>query len=402
MRLPRTYPLVFALVVVVLLTAATLTVVRAGDEKDAVVFFPKTVGLYQGDNVTVLGVPIGTVRQITPVGDKVRVEVTYDADQKIPADASAAIVAPTLVSGRTVQFTPAYTGGPTLSDGTVIGVERTAIPVEFDQVKEQLHRLATSLTRQGPSAKGSLKRFLDASATALRGQGRTLNDTMRDLSMAAQTLDDNRGNLFGTLRNLQKFVTNLAASAAQIESFTGELSEAAAVLNANRTELAAALNSLNPALKQVRSFIQNHNTGLKDNIEALVRISRLLVDKQDSLAEALHVAPTAVSNFYNIYTPPSNSLTGVLSLAHFKSPALQVCSMLVAVGAPPRQCRAALGPYLDAAAIEGPPIGVSPIERNGAEDSAPPPGQNSREQSAEQESNLSGLSDLLVPQGGSR
>ena len=60
------------------------------------------------------------------------------------------IVAPNLVAARYVQLTPAYeSSGPTMPDGAVIPVERTAVPVEWDEVKAQLTRLATEL---GPTS----------------------------------------------------------------------------------------------------------------------------------------------------------------------------------------------------------------------------------------------------------
>ena len=68
---------------------------------------------------------------------------------RVPADAKAVIVAQNLVSARYVQLTPAYESGPAMTDGAVIPIERTAVPVEWDEVKEQLTRLATEL---GPEA----------------------------------------------------------------------------------------------------------------------------------------------------------------------------------------------------------------------------------------------------------
>ena len=58
-----------------------------------------------------------------------------------PADAKAIIVANNLVGTRFVQLTPAYkTSGPKMADNAVIGLERTAVPVEWDEVKTQLMR----------------------------------------------------------------------------------------------------------------------------------------------------------------------------------------------------------------------------------------------------------------------
>ena len=78
--------------------------------------FPRTVSIYQGSDVRVLGVPVGKIDSVTPSGTDVVVTMHYDADVKIPANAKAVIISPSIVGDRFVQLTPAYTGGPVLAE----------------------------------------------------------------------------------------------------------------------------------------------------------------------------------------------------------------------------------------------------------------------------------------------
>ncbi|MGH2578741.1 MAG: MlaD family protein, partial [Actinomycetota bacterium] len=55
-------------------------------------FFPRSVGVYPGSDVRVLGVRIGEVKSVTPQGRRVRVKLEYEADRKVPADAKATII----------------------------------------------------------------------------------------------------------------------------------------------------------------------------------------------------------------------------------------------------------------------------------------------------------------------
>ena len=67
------------------------------------------------------------------------------------------IISPNLVSARFIQLTPAYTGGAVLPDGGSIDLARTAVPVEWDEVKEALTQLAVQLgptTGSGAGAAG--------------------------------------------------------------------------------------------------------------------------------------------------------------------------------------------------------------------------------------------------------
>ena len=81
------------------------------ETKTVTAHFSRAVSIYEGSQVFVLGVPIGTVTAVVPEGNSVRVEMEYDAEHKVPADAQAVIVTPTLVADRFVQLTPAWTEG---------------------------------------------------------------------------------------------------------------------------------------------------------------------------------------------------------------------------------------------------------------------------------------------------
>ena len=91
-------------------------------------YFAAAVGLYPKGDVRILGVPVGTIEEVS--GKLVRVEMTVDREVRVPADAVAVAVAPSIVSDRYVQLAPVYKGGPELEDGAVIPQERTATPVE--------------------------------------------------------------------------------------------------------------------------------------------------------------------------------------------------------------------------------------------------------------------------------
>ena len=102
------------LVVVLLGLAAILTVaVTPTETKTVTAHFPRAVSVYDGTEVRILGVPVGEVTAVIPEGNSVRVEMEYDAQYDVPADAKAVIVTPTLVADRFVQLTPVYEGGPT-------------------------------------------------------------------------------------------------------------------------------------------------------------------------------------------------------------------------------------------------------------------------------------------------
>ncbi|RJO78697.1 MCE family protein [Nocardia panacis] len=309
--LPRWVALVAAAAVVAAVVAVAWQPVANLGKTKIQAYFPSTNALYVGDDVRVLGVKVGRITAVEPGRDKVRVDLLLDRGVSIPAAARAVIVSPSLVSARFIQLAPAYTGGPKLGGGGQIGLDRTAVPVEWDDIKSELARLAKTLGPVGDQ-QGSFGKFLDTAANNLDGNGQKLRDTIRELSATLNTLSDGRTDLFGSLRNLQKFVDVLSASNEQIVQFGGRLASVSAVLAGVSNELGSGLDNLDAAVSDVKRFLDTDGARLSEGVRKLGEVTQILVDKRPQLEQILHAGPTALENFYRIYQPSTGSLTGVL------------------------------------------------------------------------------------------
>ena len=162
-------------VIVALLVAAGFTMFNGGDQKTLTAHFPRAISIYEGSDVRVLGVPVGTVDKVTPSGTDVIVVMSYDAKIKIPADAKAAIIAPSIVGDRFVQLTPVYTDGDVIADGVVLDTDRTAAPLELDEIYSGLDKLNVALGPNGANSKGALTDLLETTAANFGGQGAFAN-----------------------------------------------------------------------------------------------------------------------------------------------------------------------------------------------------------------------------------
>ena len=142
---------------------------RAGTTK-ITAYFDKSVGIYDGSDVRVLGVKVGTVESVEPQGDQVKVELRVDRGIDIPAGASAAQITPSVVADRYIQLTPVFTGGDKMASGAVIPIEKTATPVEVDQLYSSIDELASALGPEGANKNGALSDFVETGAAQPRGQ----------------------------------------------------------------------------------------------------------------------------------------------------------------------------------------------------------------------------------------
>jgi virulence factor Mce-like protein len=292
----------------VLLSALGWTILRPAGQYRVTAFFTETVGLYPGSDVRVLGIPIGTIDDIVPMGEKVRVEMSLDDDYDVPADANAIVLAPSLVSDRYVQFSPVYDGGPTLEDGDDVPLERTAIPVELDAVYGALDELSEALGPNGANEEGALSRLVDVGAANLEGNGEALNRTLTGFSQAVETLAENRDDLFGSLDNLQTFTTALATIDAQVGQFNDNMAAVSRLLASEREDLQEAIALLTDALGDVAGFVRDNTTLLTTNVDRLADVTLVLVQQRAKLAEVLDVAPAALGNLARAYNPDFGTL----------------------------------------------------------------------------------------------
>lgn len=297
-----------AVVVLALVVAVAFTVLGGNDRTTLTASFPRTVSLYEGSDVRILGVPVGTVDRVTPRGTSVEVQMSVDAEHPIPADARAIIVSPAIVGDRYVQLTPAYTGGERLADGARLDASRTAVPIELDEIYQSIDDLTVAIGPEGANADGALSRLLDATARNFGGQGKQFNETIRNLGQLTGTLDDNKDALFGAVDELGEFVGMLAENDDTVRAFNQSLAGAADLLEGEREDLAAALDNLGVALGEVGRFVRDNRGALRENITGLKRLSRILVKQRDALTEVLDVAPLALNNLFHTYNPATGTL----------------------------------------------------------------------------------------------
>jgi virulence factor Mce-like protein len=293
---------------IVLVIALGWTLLKPVGQFRVTAYFNQAVGLYAGSDVRVLGLPIGTIKDVVPEGDRVRVDMAIDDQYKIPADAKAVILAPSLVSDRYVQFAPVYDGGPTMKDRAVVSLKDTATPVELDQVYGALDELGRALGPNGANKNGALSDLIDVGAANLDGNGEQLNQTLTGFSQAVKTLANNRDDLFSSLDNLQTFTSALAQVDAQVSQFNQNMAAVSAQLADERTALAQAVKLLNSALADVATFIQQNTALLTTNVNRLADVTLSLVQQRTALEEVLQTAPAALGNLSHAYNPDYGTL----------------------------------------------------------------------------------------------
>lgn len=291
---------ILTVLVLVLLTGSVL-LTSGSSTKTVTAEFDRTVGLFVGSDVRVMGMRVGKVSEITPYGTGVRVKMTYGSEYKLPADVSAVLIAPSVIADRFVQLTPGYVDGPVLASGAVIGIDDTRVPVELDQSLQVTTDLATALGPDGANDNGALADALKTVADVLDGTGRPTRQALRDLAAATDVISAGSGDLSGTVKNLSGVTGTLAQYDADIRTFNTRLGSIAGALAEDSQQLSALLRTLAGTLGEVTDFVATNRELLTTNVNRLASVAAALVTERKALTEVLDIAPLAFTNLTETY-----------------------------------------------------------------------------------------------------
>jgi phospholipid/cholesterol/gamma-HCH transport system substrate-binding protein len=328
-----------AAAVVALLLFAFLILPGSGS-RTVTAHFDRAVAVYPGTDLRVMGVQIGEVTSVVPDGNSVRVEMVYDEEYKLPADAKAAVVTPTLIADRYVQVFPAYARGARLPDDADIPLDRTQTPVELDRMYKALDDLSTTLGPKDGSTRGALDNLLTAGAKALDGNGAIGSEAIRNLSEAADTFARNRGPLFDNVRSLAEITETLAANDAVVQGFLGSLTQVSGQLEGERDEIQSVLAALARVLGTVEGFVKENRQVLRQDIELLGSVIQRVDNQKDALGLLVQEGPLALGNLHLAF----DSVTGSFGSRLQVQPTIQfrpdqlLCQILTSNGAPQTIC----------------------------------------------------------------
>jgi phospholipid/cholesterol/gamma-HCH transport system substrate-binding protein len=329
---PRRVKAAVAALLAVLLVGGVAVVLTARyiGKTTVVAYFDNTNGLFRGDDVMMLGVPVGKIVNIEPEPSRAKVTFWVDDTYKIPADVKAVILLPQLITARAVELTPVYTSGPALKSGAVIPQDRTAVPVEWDDLRVQLQKLADALQPTEPGGVSPLGQLINTAADNLRGQGASIRDAIIKLSQTLSALGDHSNDIFTTLKNLSTLVSALRDSADVMRALNTNLADVTGLLANDPNEVGQVVDDLNTASAKVKDFVAENREALGTTSDKLAGISQAVHDSLDDIKQTLHVAPTAFQNFLNIYQPAQASFTGALALNNFANPITFLCGAIQA------------------------------------------------------------------------
>lgn len=329
-------------------------------------YFSAANALYPGDKVQIMGLKVGRIDKIEPAGDQMKVTFHYENQYKVPADAHAMILNPTLVASRAIQLEPAYKGGPVLANNAVIPMSRTQVPVEWDDLRNSITDIISKLGPTEAQPTGPFGEVINSFANGLSGKGRQLNSTLDNLSKALTALNEGRTDFFAVVKSLALFVNALHQDDKQFVALNQNLADVTGRLASTDGALAAAVRQFDELLTTIRPFLDKNHEVLTHDVNNLADVTNTLLQPEslNGLETALHVLPTAAANVNQIYHPSHGSVVSVPEITSFANPMQFICSSVQAGSRLGYQesaelCAQYLAPILDSIKFNYFPFGLN-------------------------------------------
>lgn len=267
--------------------------------------FDSVAGLYVGNEVAVLGLPVGEVTAIDPKGDYVQVAMRVDGDVPVPADAMAALISPQLITNRHVELNPGYSGnGPTLTDGAHIPLARTRTPVELDRILRNFEELGAALRGSaidGPMASRVLYPLLD-------GNGDRIRETLDALASAFEVSLANTDQISNTITKLTEITTVLAENDTTVREFSARLTELITLMADQAPGLRAVLAQIDAFVTNTSAVVAENRVPLTAALNRLTTITAQMQSNARGLTEVVDVAPLFFENFANAVSTENRAL----------------------------------------------------------------------------------------------
>jgi virulence factor Mce-like protein len=307
------------LLVLVLVGAAVVVVglvfgvkaLLATPSKTITADFTEAPGVYVGNHVDVLGIPVGSVTNVQPHPTYVAVTMSVKQDVKIPAKAVAALMAPQLVNDRYIQLVPVYRGGAVMADHAVIPMARTALPQSVDQIISTLDQLIQALGPNGVNGNGALARFVHDVAQTVGHNGPSFHTTITALGQALAALSNDGPSLTSILDNFGTFTKEAAVNTQEFQTFANDLASVTGLVATDSTDIGTTLSQLQQIMSRVTSFVQDNQATLGPTLQNLDTFVATVLTQQKALGDAFTQGGLVLQNLNKAIVTLPNGTTAL-------------------------------------------------------------------------------------------
>ncbi|UFS98541.1 MlaD family protein [Nocardia huaxiensis] len=300
---------------------------------------PDAIGLFEGSDVTIMGVPVGRVTGIESHGATARVRFELPAARTLPADVGATTLSETLIADRKLAVLGAEPSGPGWNPGTCI--TKTATPKSMSETFDALAQLADQLNGGGdPQAPSLINRGLAAAQRLSDGTGDQINTVIHRLATALNAPDAGIGHIGALIDALSALARSGAAHWPEIEDMLIRVAQTLDDVNTIAVPpVVAILDKLVDILPALNEMTVMLGGPLLRRLDSVENLPQLISAGVAGLRDVVTMIPSIATAFGTAVDPATQAATLAYApprVAIPESDAAQVCTALNALA--PASC----------------------------------------------------------------
>jgi phospholipid/cholesterol/gamma-HCH transport system substrate-binding protein len=250
-------------------------------------------GIFENAEVTYRGVAVGRVvdMRLTRTGVAAELHIV-DTAPPVPAATRAVVTNRSAIGEQFVDLQPDDGAPPYLADGSVIPVERTALPPRTEDVLAHLDGLLTSVPID------SVQIVVEELGTAFDGAGPPLQRLIDGGGTFIDTASEHLPQTVGLLTDGRTVLATQEAQRAEILRYSSGLRQIAEQLSDSDPDLRRVITTSPEVARSVQDLLRRSGSDLSVLIANLVTVSEVTESRTDAIEQLLVAFPVV-----NAFTP---------------------------------------------------------------------------------------------------
>lgn len=241
--------------------------------------FAEAGGLTAGNDVTVSGIKVGTVTDVSLVDGDAMVTFTTDGKYPLGSQTTAHIRIGSLLGERVVTLESAGTGSLRSSD--VIPISRTSSPYSLTDAVGDL------TTNTSGTDTMSLNQSLDTLSATIDQVAPQLGPTFDGLSRLSRSLNDRNENLASLLKSASDVTEVLSQRSQQLNALILNANDLVGVLNDRREAIVDLLANTSAVAQQLSGLVADNEKELAPTLQRLTSVTAMLERNRDNITKML-------------------------------------------------------------------------------------------------------------------
>ena len=266
--------------------------------------FSEAGGLARGNDVTVSGIKVGTVSDVSLQNGEALVTFSIGSKIRLGSDTSAHIRTGTLLGERVLTLESAGSGRMHPMD--VIPVSRTSSPYSLTEAISDLTTNAAGTNTE------SLNQSLDTLSATIDQIAPQLGPTFDGLTRLSRTINSRNESLRDLLKSAADVTGILSERSQQVNALILNANDLLAVLVERQAAIVSLLANTSAVSQQLIGLVHDNEQELAPTLERLNRVTAMLEKNHENIDKAIPglakfqvTQGETVSNgfYYNAYVP---------------------------------------------------------------------------------------------------